>query len=144
MAAYFLAYLLRFEGEISSGEWMNFKNTVPYFLALKLIIFMALGLYGGMWRYTSLVDLLNALKGTLTSSTLIILAILFIYRFQGFPRSVFIIDGFLTFIFIGGLRVTIRLFLSEGERGLVSLRQILRFGSQMKPKKLRKRLLIIG
>lgn len=97
-----------------------------------------------MWRYTSLVDLLNVLKGTLTSSTLIILAILFIYRFEGFPRSVFIIDGFLTFIFIGGLRVTIRLFLSERERGLVSLRQILRFGSQMKPKKLRKRLLIIG
>ena len=144
VAAYFLAYLLRFEGEIPSGEWMNFKNTVPYFLALKLIIFIAFGLYGGMWRYTSLVDLLNVLKGTLTSSTIIILAILFIYRFQGFPRSVFIIDGFLTFIFIGGLRVTIRLFLSERERGLVSLRQILRFGSQMKPKKLRKRLLIIG
>jgi len=139
-----LAYLLRFEGEIPSGEWMNFKNTVPYFLALKLIIFMAFGLYGGMWRYTSLVDLLNVLKGTLTSSIIIILAILFIYRFEGFPRSVFIIDGFLTFIFIGGLRVTIRLFLSERERGQVSLRRILRFGSQMKPKKLRKRLLIIG
>ena len=81
VAAYFLAYLLRFEGEIPSGEWVNFKNTVPYFLALKLIIFIAFGLYGGMWRYTSLVDLLNVLKGTLTSSTIIILAILFIYRF---------------------------------------------------------------
>lgn len=64
VAAYFLAYFLRFEGEIPSGEWMNFKNTVPYFLALKLIIFMAFGLYVGMWRYTSLVDLLNVLKGT--------------------------------------------------------------------------------
>ena len=85
VAAYFLAYLLRFEGEIPSGEWMNFKNTVPYFLALKLIIFIAFGLHGGMWRYTSLVDLLNVLKGTLTLSIIIILAILFIYRFEGFP-----------------------------------------------------------
>jgi len=58
-----------------------------------------------MWRYTSLVDLFNVLKATAASSALIILAIFFIYRFQGFPRSIFIIDGILTFIFIGGVRV---------------------------------------
>lgn len=142
VAAYLLAYLLRFEGEIPSGEWMNFKNTVPYFLALKLIIFVAFGLYGGMWRYTSLVDLLNVLKATFTSSVLIILTILFIYRFQGFPRSVFIIDGFLTFIFIGGIRIVIRLLLSEKERGLYFLfHNPFSKGKITQPKK---RLLIIG
>ena len=144
VAAYFLAYLLRFEGEIPSGEWMNFKNTVPYFLALKLIIFVAFGLYGGMWRYTSLVDFFNVLKATITSSALIILAILFIYRFEGFPRSVFIIDGFLTFIFVGGIRVTIRLLLSEKEKDFYSLRQIFSLTFQKKLSRLKMRLLIIG
>src|SRR3990172_6155917 len=94
--AYLFAYLLRFEGEIPPQEWAILKATLPYILPFKLIVFMALGLYRGMWRYTSLVDLFNVLKSAATSSALIILAILFIYRFQGFPRSVFIIDAFLT------------------------------------------------
>jgi FlaA1/EpsC-like NDP-sugar epimerase len=142
IAAYFLAYLLRFEGEIPYGEWMNFKATIPYIVAFKLLIFLAFGLYRGMWRYTSLVDFLNVLKATLFSSGMIILAILFIYRFQGFPRSVFILDWILSFIFIGGIRVAIRFLLSEKERGLHFL-----FHSPFSQRKLtrpQKRLLIIG
>ena len=140
--AYFLAYLLRFEGEIPYGEWMKFKATIPYIVPFKLLIFLAFGLYRGMWRYTSLVDFLNVLKATLFSSGMIILAILFIYHFQGFPRSVFILDWILSFIFIGGIRVAIRFLLSEKERGLHFL-----FHNPFSPKKitrLKKRLLIIG
>lgn len=142
IAAYFLAYLLRFEGEIPYREWMNFKATIPYIVAFKLLIFFVFGLYRGMWRYTSLVDFLNVLKATLFSSGMIILSILFIYRFQGFPRSVFILDWILSFIFIGGIRVAIRFLLSEKERGVHFL-----FHSpfsQRKLTRLKKRLLIIG
>lgn len=144
IAAYLLAYLLRFEGMIPFQGWGTIKSTIPYILPFKLIIFYYFGLYKGMWRYTSLVDLFNVIKATTTSSALIILAILFIYRFQGFPRSVFIIDGFLTFIFIGGLRVTIRLLLSEQDKGFQSLRQILQLRPEKKLIKPKKRLLIIG
>lgn len=143
-AAYLLAYLLRFEGRIPSQEWETIRSTIVYILPFKLVIFYFFGLYKGMWRYTSVVDLFNVVKATLTSSTLIILAILFIRRFEGFPRSVFIIDGFLTFIFIGGARVCIRLLLSEQERDFQSLRQVfqLLFGKTLtKPQK---SLLIIG
>jgi FlaA1/EpsC-like NDP-sugar epimerase len=143
-AAYLLAYLLRFEGKIPLQEWETVRSTLPYIVAFKLFSFYFFGLYKGMWQYTSVVDLFNVVKATLTSSGLIILAILFIYRFQGFPRSVFIIDGFLTFIFIGGLRVTIRLLLSEQERGFHSFRQMLQFRSERKLTKLKKSLLIIG
>ena len=140
--AYFLAYLLRFEGEIPYGEWMKYKATIPYIVPFKLLIFFAFGLYRGMWRYTSLVDFLNVLKATLFSSGIIILSILFIYRFEGFPRSVFILDWILSFIFIGGIRVAIRFLLSEKERGVHFL-----FHSpfsQRKLTRLKKRLLIIG
>jgi len=129
MAAYLLAHLLRFEGKIPLQEWINFKTTVPYIAIFKLFIFYFFDLYRGMWRYTSLVDLLNVLKATITSSVFIILAILFFYHFQGFPRSVFIIDGFLTFIFIGGLRVTTRLLLSEQDKGFHSLSLIFQLHS---------------
>ena len=143
-AAYLLAYLLRFEGKIPSEEWEVVRSTLPYIVPIKLLIFYFFGLYGGMWRYTSVVDLFNVVKATLTSSGLIILAILFIYRFQGFPRSVFIIDGFLTFILIGGLRVTVRLLLSEQERGFHPLRQIFQLRSEKRFTRPKKSLLIIG
>jgi FlaA1/EpsC-like NDP-sugar epimerase len=141
VAAYLLAFLLRFEGQIPQQEWKSFSTTILYILPFKMFVFIYFGLYRGMWRYTSLVDLLNVLKGTLTSSAVIILTILFIYRFQGFPRSVFIIDGFLTFIFIGGIRIVIRLLLSEKESGLYFLFHPFSKGKITKPKK---RLLIIG
>jgi FlaA1/EpsC-like NDP-sugar epimerase len=144
IASYLLSYLLRFEGKISLQDWEMIKSSLPYILLFKLIIFYFFGLYKGMWRYTSVFDLFNVLKATATSSAFIILAILFIYRFQSFPRSIFIIDGFLTFIFIGGLRVTVRVLLSEQDKGFHPLRQILKFHSERKFAKPMKRLLIIG
>jgi len=142
VASYLLAYLLRFEGKIPLREWEAMKSAIPYILPFKLLIFMFFGLYRGMWRYTSLVDLFNVLKATMASSVLIILVILFVYRFEGFPRSVFIIDGVLTFIFVAGLRVGIRLLLAEkgGFRFFLQFYPL----SQRNGARPKKRLLIIG
>jgi len=142
VAAYLLSYLLRFEGQIPVKEWKSFNATIFYIVPFKLIVFMFFGLYRGMWRYTSLVDLLNAFKAITTSSGMITLAILFVYRFEGFPRSVFILDWILTFIFIGGLRVAIRLLLSEKEKEVSFLFQ--NPFSKRKMVRPKKRLLIIG
>jgi len=142
VAAYLLAYLLRFEGEIPTTELVKLKATLPYVVPFKLFLFMSFGLYRGMWRYTSLVDLLKVFKATITSSVIIILAILFVYHFQGFPRSVFILDWILTFIFIAGIRVAIRLLLSEkAVRGTYLFQIPFSKGKRVIPKK---RLLIIG
>ena len=144
VCAYWLSYVIRFEGQIPTREWNTLVSTVPYIVCFKLFTFFMFGLYKGMWRYTSLVDLLNLLKATLTSSFGIMLAVLFMFRFQGFARSVFIIDGMLTFIFIGGFRVGIRLLFSETPSGLPSFREVFDRGSKKKPQRLKKRLLIIG
>ena len=142
VASYLSAYLLRFEGQIPIKEWKSLTATLPYIVPFKLSVFMFFGLYKGMWRYTSLVDLFNILKGTITSSGIVTIAILFIYRFEGFPRSVFVLDWILTFIFIGGVRVTIRLLLSERERELKFLFQ--NPFSKRRTIRPQKRLLIIG
>jgi FlaA1/EpsC-like NDP-sugar epimerase len=141
--SYFLSYLLRFEGKIPYSALWNLRITLPYILAFKIVVFLAFGLYKGMWRYTGLVDLINVLKANLTASATIILAILFITRFQGFPRSVFIVDGILTFLFIAGIRIVIRIVLYENERNFRTL-----FGRSVykreRPGSGKKRLLIIG
>jgi len=78
VSAYILAYLLRFEGEIPTKELVKLKATLPYIVPFKLSFFMFFGLYRGMWRYTSLVDLFKVFKATITSSAIIILVILFV------------------------------------------------------------------
>jgi FlaA1/EpsC-like NDP-sugar epimerase len=144
VVANFLAYFLRFEGAIPQQEWMNLRMTVPYFVILKLIIFLSFGLYKGMWRYTGLVDLLGVLKASAASSGIIIVMILLIYRFEGFPRSVFILDWILTFFFVGGVRILLRLLLAEQAKGIPSVRQFFGFGNGKTPSRRTKRLLIIG
>ena len=112
-AAYVSAYLLRFDGRIPLQNWVQLKNTLPFVIPFKLFCFIMFGLYRGMWRYTSLADLRNTLKATSLSSMIIVLAILFLYRFRGFSRSVYVIDFVFTFLFVGGVRVAIRLLLAD-------------------------------
>lgn len=77
-------------------------------IPFKILLFFEFNLYRGMWRYTGINDLINLIKSTFVGSTVIILALLYLRRFEGYPRSVFAIDVFLTLIFIGGSRLAIR------------------------------------
>ena len=67
-----------------------------------------------MWRYTGISDLLNLIKGTVVSTGAIMLSILLLYRFEGYPRSIFVIDFVLALLFIAGFRLAIRIFLQNG------------------------------
>jgi FlaA1/EpsC-like NDP-sugar epimerase len=142
-AAYLLAHIFRFEGDIPPETWINIKKSFPFILCFKLLIFNYYGLYRGMWRYTSLFDLFNGLKATLVASAGIIFAILFISGFSGYSRSVFILDWMLTFIFIVGVRIAIRIILAEGPW---NWRQIASGSSLLahRGEKAKKRLIIVG
>jgi len=144
LAAYFLSYLVRFEGDIPTWGWKTFENTVLYILVLKLLIFGIFGLYRGMWRYTGLVDLLNVFKAAITSSAILITVIFLLSRFKGFPRSVFILDFLLTFILIGGSRVAIRLILFERDKGIGFVGRFLSRSTGKYSPRPRKRIMIIG
>lgn len=109
-ASYFFAYYLRFDGDISSKELADFARTVIWIVPFKLVCFYFFGLYKGMWRYTSIQDLKSLISACATSSVIIVLVLLLTVRFVGFSRSVFIIDLLLTFLFLGGFRIGVRLY----------------------------------
>lgn len=136
-AAYFSAYQLRFEEGIPPQVWDTFVATLPVIVSIKLAVFFYFDLYRGMWRYTSLIDFINIVKASTVSSVLIVLIILFAFRFVGYPRSVFIIDWVITIFLIGGLRFTIRLFLTNHVSTLFAL-------SRARTGPPARRLLIIG
>ncbi len=111
--SFYLAFAIRFEFQISPSQMDIMVHILPFILIVKLITFALFRMYRGMWRYTSLVDLLAVFKAITVSSASIILVILVMYHFVGYPRSVFIIDCILTLIFIGGVRVGIRLYFTK-------------------------------
>jgi len=110
--AYFLAYIVRFEAHVGASELLVIKQTIVPILLCKLVVFYFFNLYRGMWRYTGIVDLLNVIKAVVVSSAIIITVILMLSRFQGFSRSIFIIDALFSLILIAGIRLAIRCLLS--------------------------------
>jgi UDP-GlcNAc:undecaprenyl-phosphate GlcNAc-1-phosphate transferase len=99
-------------------------------------------IYRGFWRYTSVHDLIVYLKAVTTGIVLSILIIIFIYRFQGYSRTVFLIYWGICLFFLGGSRLSFRmiseairknsvahgqrvLIYGAGDKGEFALREIL-------------------
>lgn len=134
--AHYLAYVVRFEDVHNDPLFKQFAPLLPLVLLIKLPIFYIFDLYRGMWRYTSMVDLLNIIKATIMSAVILITLLLLTNRFIGFSRWVFILDTLFTFLLISGHRVSIRYFYQKfpGPRKL----------SAPKLYHTKKRLLLIG
>jgi FlaA1/EpsC-like NDP-sugar epimerase len=111
--AYILAYILRFEGSIPQYQISNLQKTLPFLIPIKLIVFYFFQMYKGMWRYTSILDIKNVFLASTASSIILLMTTIYAYQFLGFSRSIFIIDWGLTIFFVGGIRIGIRLTLTN-------------------------------
>ena len=124
-ASLFLAYLIRFDFDLPQQHSVLLYKMLPFVLIFKIISFYFFDLYRGMWRYTSIADLLNIIKASFVSTLCIVCLILFSHtRFIGFPRSVFIMDWCFTILFISGYRLGIRVYFehfSEDKTGLIPI-----------------------
>jgi UDP-GlcNAc:undecaprenyl-phosphate GlcNAc-1-phosphate transferase len=125
--AYYGSYILIFGSFEKSENWSLFIKSLPILIVLKLFAFLLVGVYRGIWRYTSLRDLVTFAKAVALGSILSILALLFFYRFQFFSRAVFITEAMILFFALSSSRLAFRLFRqllpmpvsSEGRRVLI-------------------------
>ncbi|OPY89503.1 MAG: UDP-N-acetyl-alpha-D-glucosamine C6 dehydratase [Syntrophaceae bacterium PtaU1.Bin231] len=108
-----LAYLIRFEGGIPPEQLDLLMQTLPWIVPLKIAIFAWVGLYRGMWRYTSIGDLINIIKGTVIAAGAVALVLVLVRRFDGFSRSVLILDALITMVLVGGIRLLIRVYIQR-------------------------------
>ncbi len=108
--AYWSAYAIQFGAFSDNPAWKLFLRTLPILVFVKMSVFLVMGVYRGIWRYTSIDDLIVFSKAVALSSILSLMAVLFKFRFEGFSRTVFIIDGVLMLMFLGGSRMAFRLF----------------------------------
>ncbi|MDH5639313.1 MAG: polysaccharide biosynthesis protein [Nitrospinota bacterium] len=118
--SYYLAYRLRFESqmEFDSHFQTRFLPTVFWIMGMKIAIFGYFGLHRGMWRYTSLADLLNILKASLASFVFCMLFMsMYLFPVTEFSRSVFVMDMVITAGLVSMFRIAIRLSFSS-RRGI--------------------------
>ncbi|MBU0698512.1 MAG: polysaccharide biosynthesis protein [Proteobacteria bacterium] len=144
-ASFYGAHLVRFEFNIPIETCLSIKWILPAVVTLKVIIFYFFDLYRGMWRYTSLADLFNIIKASTLSTLIIISVILFKTRFQGFSRSVLVIDWCLTILFISAFRLSVRIYFENlNKEQFWKAVALSFFGLLSKKRSGRKNLLIIG
>ena len=108
--AYWSAYAVNFGALSGSTAWKLFLQTVPVLVFIKMATFLVLGVYRGIWRYTSVDDLVTFAKAVLFGSIVSVLVILFAFRFQGYSRTVFVLDAVFMFLLLASSRLAFRLF----------------------------------
>lgn len=108
-SAYYGAYRLRFEGADFSQNFRLFYESLPIVVAVQVAALFAVGIYRGVWRYFGLMDAVTIAKGVIFGSLGAQLAILYLVRFQGYSRSVFVIDAILLAALLAASRASFRL-----------------------------------
>src|SRR5688500_5086666 len=106
--SYWIAYAVKFPP--TSPAWNLFIRTLPVLVFMKMSVFLVMGVYRGLWRYTGMSDMVVFGKAVAVSSVASVLVVLFVFRFEGFSRTVFAIDAVLMFLLLGGSRLAFRLF----------------------------------
>lgn len=103
------AFALRFDLKIPPNYWPVIFELLPAVIILKVIIFWAMGLTEGWWRYVSMPDLLQIFKANVVASVAVVLYVVFLRSGEGLPRSVVLLDFLICFSVMIGVRVATRI-----------------------------------
>lgn len=108
--ANYLAFWLRFDGQLPADVTQLFLSTLPWLVLIRAIAFMVFRLNEGLWRYISIWDLKKIIGGVLAGTMIFYALVNWGFGFSVYPRSVYIIDSILLVGFLCGIRLAVRLF----------------------------------
>ncbi|HXU81705.1 MAG TPA: hypothetical protein VN914_09930 [Polyangia bacterium] len=114
--AYYAAFLLRFDGALPREEYSQFLSSLPLLISVQAVVLLALGLYRGLWRYTSMSDVATLIKAVGGAWVASVVTLALIYRLEGFSRGVLLMDAVLLLVGVTGSRVFFRLLRTYIER----------------------------
>jgi FlaA1/EpsC-like NDP-sugar epimerase len=116
--AWAVAFWLRFNLEIPADFQAVLWSRLPWVLLVYAIVFFAMGLYRGIWRYASLPDLRRILVAVAICA-LAVPALFALLRVDySIPRTVYLIMPVLLLLIMGGSRLAYRAW-KEGQLGAV-------------------------
>lgn len=109
LVAWLGAFWLRFNLARIPSEFLHQALLmVPVVLVGQGIMLWYFGLYRGVWRFASLPDLVRILKASAAGIAITSVTIFVLTRLVFIPRSVFVLDGLLLVLLLGGPRFLYR------------------------------------
>ena len=108
VAAWLLAFWLRFNLDLPQPYAQLMLNTLVWVVPVQAVIFWFFGLYRGIWRYASVPDLKRIVSAVAVAT--FALPALFAMLRLGVPRSVFVLDPLLLVLIMGGSRFAYRVW----------------------------------
>jgi UDP-GlcNAc:undecaprenyl-phosphate GlcNAc-1-phosphate transferase len=128
LVAYYTAYLLRFEDTFEANRG-GFVLSVAPVIVIQLSALALFGAYRGLWRYTGVRDLLRLLQAVTAGTAASVLYFVFVTRFEGLSRAVFVLDWLLLVLLVCGSRVSFRLLGEVFRRPPEGFRRVLIYGA---------------
>jgi UDP-GlcNAc:undecaprenyl-phosphate GlcNAc-1-phosphate transferase len=107
--AYHSAYLLRFDGAIPEEQMAIFLQTLPLVIATQMFFFLIGDVYGGLWRYIGIPDLVAIGRAVVIGGAASAFIVFALFSWRGPSRAVFILDPLLLVCFVGASRLSFRL-----------------------------------
>ncbi len=105
-----IAFLLRFDFSIPPQQLDLFWQCLLVVMIVKPLVFVVTGFYNSLWRYASVQDAVEILKGVTLSSILAVSAVFFLRQFTPIPRSIFVLDWFMLFALLAASRLVWRIW----------------------------------
>ncbi|MDP8205082.1 MAG: nucleoside-diphosphate sugar epimerase/dehydratase [Candidatus Electryonea clarkiae] len=124
-------YFLRFSSDIAMIELKMLGWMIPVFLLVRIISFYTLKLHSMMWRYGSIIDLINLIKATTIGTAAMVLITYFASSIH-IPRLIFVMEWLLVVVLSGGIRLLVRQYFEMKSRQnlkAAKVRRVLIYGA---------------
>lgn len=138
--SYYAAFVLRFGDAFWTQYYELFVASLPVVIGCELTGLYAAGVYRGIWRYVGLADMGTFAKGVGLGSLFSVLSIVYLTRFEGQSRGVFVINAVFFAALVVGARLSFRalgewsdrsrmagqpaLVYGAGDRGALAVREL--------------------
>jgi UDP-GlcNAc:undecaprenyl-phosphate GlcNAc-1-phosphate transferase len=128
IVAYYGAYTIRFDRDLPQ-YYLLFVTSLPIVIACQLLSFFTVGVYRGLWHYLTTADLMTYGKGVIVGTVCSVLALVYLYRFDGYSRSVFIIYAMALFLLLVCSRYSFRLIAEMADRRRPGTQRVAIYGA---------------
>jgi FlaA1/EpsC-like NDP-sugar epimerase len=106
--SYVASFALVLDLDLGQLPWGFIMKTLALLVAVRIASLVLFRLYRGLWRYTSVFDLVQIVKATTVSSLLFVAFEIPIFGLEEMPTSVLLLDWAGNIFLLGGIRLFVR------------------------------------
>lgn len=104
LLVHWLAYWVRFDGQVSPQMWKLSFTTWPLFAAVKLAVFWRMRIVDRWWLWATFHDMIVSTQAVSLAAVLLAVADYLCGNWVDVPRSVLLLDWLVTIVALGGVR----------------------------------------